>query len=386
MLKRLLACLICGTFIFSVAAAQSTSDPLAIDAKHQKDIDNDIKQGADYAKQVEDHEKLSKDQDMQDRVKKIGAVMADIANHTHLIASWGDKRFSKYSYEFKVLQGKDVNAFSLPGGHVYVYEGLMKFVQSDDELAAVLGHEITHAALRHVATLQKEAANIQLASLPVVLATIFAGSRVGSALPAVSLINQSSMSGWSLKAETAADYGGFQLMSRSPYNPTACLTVNERLLQLEQSNPEDSMDYGIFATHPPSVHRVEAMLADLRKANLPIQRSAVTTSYTTTLKKVDDGIQAWFNNKLIYTFSGDDAEVRAEQAKKKLNAFFDAVPALYDVRANGEDVLGSDKVLFSIEQSDAAKQKLSVTALSSKAVASIQGALYNLTYQVHSAE
>ncbi len=386
MLNRLIACLACALTVSAVVCAQTSPDPLAIDAKHQKDIDNDIKQGADVAKQVEEHEKLSKDEDMQARVKRIGAIMADLANHTHLIASWGDKRFSKYNYEFKVLQGKDVNAFSLPGGHVYVYEGLMKFVQSDDELAAVLGHEISHAALRHVATMQREAAKGQIATIPVILATILAGSRAGYALPAVSLLNQSTVSGWSLSAENAADYGGFQLMQKSPYNPTACLTINERLLAIEQGNPETAMDWGIFATHPPSEKRVDAMLADLKAAKLPIQRSAVTTAYTTTLKKVEVGVEAWFNGKLIYTFTGDDAQERAEVARKKLNAFFDAVPALYDVRANGEDVLGSDKVLFSIEPSDAAKQKVSVNALSSKAVASIQGALYNLTYQVHQAE
>src|SRR5678816_2487794 len=106
------------------------------------------------------------------------------------------------------------------------------------------------------------------------------------------------------------------IRDRSPYNPTACLTVNERLNQIEKGNPLLSTDFGIFTTHPPSENRVKAILADLKTAKIPIQRSAVTTAFSTTLKKTDDGIQAWFGSKLLYTFSGDDAQSRANAAQQ----------------------------------------------------------------------
>jgi predicted Zn-dependent protease len=383
MLKRLLPALVLAFAVFSAAHAQTAAqDPLAIDPKHQKDIDEDIKQGDSIVKDVEKQEKVSKDEDMQKRVKSVGTVMGDLANKTHLIALWGDKRFSKYSYTFTVLQGKDVNAFSLPGGHIYVYEGLMKFVQSDDELAAVLGHEVTHAALRHVATLQREAKKGELLAIPAIIATILAGGRAGMALPAAQLINQSSLSGWSVKAENAADYGGFQLMVKSQYNPTACLTVNERLNQMEKADPVLSLDWGIFTTHPPSRERVAAILADLRTAKIPIQRSAVTTAFSVSLKKNDEGVQAWFGTKLIYTFTGDDAQKRANAAQLKLNTFFDSVPALYDVKSQGDNVVGVNTILFSVEPVDAVHEKLSAAQLATRTVSSIQGALYNLTYQV----
>ena len=382
MLKRLLPAIALACGLATPLFAQ-TADPLAIDAKHQKDIDADIKQGAELVKTVEKQEKISKNEDMQKRVQRIGAVMAAIANKTHLIASWGDKRFSKFDYDFKVLEGeKNVNAFSLPGGHIYVYEGLLNFVQTDDELAAVLGHEITHAALRHVATLQHESAKDQVAEIPLIVASILASSRAGALLPAIQLTNQSRFSGWSVKAENAADYGGFQLMEKSPYNPTACLTVNERLTQMEKSNPELSQEWGIFMTHPPSQERVEAVLADLKAAKIPIQRSAVTTSFTTTLKKVDGGVQAWFGSKLLYTFTGEDAQSRAEEAQQKLNSFFDSVPALYDVKSKGDQIFGDDKILLSVHSEDAALQKTTVSQLTVKTVSSIQNAIYNLAYQV----
>ena len=71
-----------------------------------------------------------------------------------------------------------MNAFSLPGGYVFVFDGLVKYSESDDELAGVLAHEICHAKFRHVATLDKEASKLQAISLPAILIAIFSGGRV----------------------------------------------------------------------------------------------------------------------------------------------------------------------------------------------------------------
>src|SRR2546423_490415 len=121
MLKRLLAglFLVCAFASFAVAqsAQAQTSESLAISTKHHKEIEADIAQGKKLVEQVLKTEKVSKDEEMQKRVKRIGGTMADLANKTHLVALWGDKQFSKFDYDFTVLEGKDVNAFSIPGGH-----------------------------------------------------------------------------------------------------------------------------------------------------------------------------------------------------------------------------------------------------------------------------
>ncbi len=388
MVKRLLLGLGLVYAIAPLGFCQSTTDSasgksdLTIDVKHQKDIDGDIAMGKKYVEQVEKTEKISKDEEMQKRVKRIGGVMADLANKTHIIALWGDKRYSKFDYDFKVLQGKDVNAFSLPGGHIYVYEGLLNFVQSDDELAAVLGHEVAHAALRHVAQLQHDAAKNQAIEIPLILASILRGGNTGyGVLMGTQLASQAILSGWSQRAEDAADYGGFQLMRQSPYNMAACLTLVERLNTMEKNNPLLSIDWGIFRTHPPSDERVSAIVHDLKQANIPIHRSAVTTSFSAQLKKVDGGVQAWFNNKLIYTFTGDDADHRAEASRKRLNEFFDSMPALTDVTNNGDQILGKAGVLIDVQPGDADKAKVSVPELVDKTKTSIKGALFALALQ-----
>lgn len=381
MLNRTLIGLALGMLLLQSAPAQTTGDDApVVDPKHEKDIKADQEEGAKYVKEVEKQFKESKDAAMQERVQKIGAQMAAIANKTKIVSLWGDKRFSKFDYTFKVLEGTDVNAFSLPGGHIYVYEGLMKFIESDDELAGVLGHEIAHASLRHVATLQREANKLQTIQIPLILAAILGGGHdSGTGIQAIVMGTQALSSGWSVKAEKAADYGGFQYMMKSPYNPSACLTVVERLAEEERNKP--AIDWGIYRTHPPSQERVTAILKDFKETNLVVHRSAVTTRFSTQLKTTSTGIEAWFDGKLIYTFSGEGAKERAAEAAKRLNAFFDSMPEMTDVRAQNGQVLGDRRVLLDIAPADAAQANLTVPQLADKTVGALRSAVFNLTFQ-----
>ena len=65
-------------------------------------------------------------------------------------------------YNIKIIKGNDINAFSTLGGYVYIYEGLIDFVQSDDELAGVVGHETGHIERRHAVTMQSKAQALNL--------------------------------------------------------------------------------------------------------------------------------------------------------------------------------------------------------------------------------
>ncbi len=93
--------------------------------------------GRDYAKEVEKTSKMSTDAALLARVQRVGAVLAKIANEQEVPAGYGSSKIIKFNYQFKVIEDNDVNAFSLPGGFVYVNTGLLKFVESDDQLAGV---------------------------------------------------------------------------------------------------------------------------------------------------------------------------------------------------------------------------------------------------------
>ena len=68
---------------------------------------------------------------------------------TRLVNSLGT---TNYEYHFKVIESPSINAFTLPGGNIYVYSGLINFCESPEELAAILAHEMGHAEKRHVVT------------------------------------------------------------------------------------------------------------------------------------------------------------------------------------------------------------------------------------------
>src|SRR5687767_7947666 len=100
--------------------------------------------------------KLLKDPELQKRIDTIGNRIAAIVNDTKLPVTYGSSVLVPYDYKFYIVDDNDVNAFSLPGGFIYLNKGLLKYMQSDEELAGVLGHEIIHAAHHHVARLQRE--------------------------------------------------------------------------------------------------------------------------------------------------------------------------------------------------------------------------------------
>ncbi|MBI4437124.1 MAG: M48 family metalloprotease [Candidatus Omnitrophica bacterium] len=99
--------------------------------------DKEVEMGRKISRQLEKRLKVLEDQTAQDRVNTIGQKLA----------AHGDRK--ELLYYFKVLDLKEVNAISLPGGYVYVNRGLLEKIKSDDELAGVLAHEIGHIAARH---------------------------------------------------------------------------------------------------------------------------------------------------------------------------------------------------------------------------------------------
>ena len=346
--------------------------------QHQEDLKHDIELGAKYAVDADKEYKPSEDKAIVERVQRIGKVLADIANKTPVEVRWGDKRLNPFPYTFKVIQGKDVNAFSIPGGNVYVFEGLVKESESDDELAGVLAHEISHAEQRHVATLQREQSKMQNITLPLVLLAILTGgvSAAASTMGVGSLVMQATGSGWSVKAEESADYGGFQYMRKSPYDPTGMLTFMERLAR--KNMLADNIDWGIYKSHPPSRERAKTLTDYMNAAHVPIRRSRVAASYRTTVKDTVDGAVALvFGGKTLTTFAGPDAKTRADAAAERVNVFFDASPALFELKPGPDGaILGANRPLFSVTATDSALQNQTLQERQSETIKAMQLALY----------
>ncbi len=366
--------------------ARQEKDPPK-DPKHEAELAADSKLGEKYAAEVEKELKVSTNKEYIERVNRIGETLAAIANKTNVEVLWGDKRLNPFTYHFKVLEGKDVNAFSIPGGYIYVYEGLVKYTESDDELAGVLAHEISHASFRHIAIRSQEANKLDAIMLPLILALLLGRSENSTNLAlGVQYLRQALSVGWNLKAEESADFGGFQYMLKSDYNPVGMLTFMERLRYDEMLRP--NVDWGIFATHPPTRERAKAFIERLRMNSIAIRRSATTTSLRSDVVPGDNGaVELWYLGSKIFSFGGSAALSRADQAAERINQFMDGLPKLFEVRVDDlGNIVGGKEVLFAIAEPDWLVVKSDEFTLQNDTVRALKGAIYKLNQRVQGDE
>ncbi len=202
---------------------------------------------------------LTKDFKLQERVKGIGRRLVQVSERKDI------------EYSFNVLQDKELNAMALPGGFIYVNEGLVKIL-SDDELAYVIGHEVGHVAGRHIAKKLQAGMAYQL-----ILTLALAGSGDGSsgaaaqdiALGVDTVYNLISL-GYSRKDEYEADKFGVRYSDSAGYDPYAALTA------LEKIKGEEGPDWkvlGYFRSHPYADDRMAALKKyiselELKKKNI----------------------------------------------------------------------------------------------------------------------
>ncbi len=160
---------------------------------------------------------------------------------------WKEVARKDLPYNVKIIHDPDPNAFSTLGGYVYVNEGMIDFVQSDDELAGVLGHETGHIERRHTVTLQAKA---QAMNLLFGIASIFS--------PLIYNFGNLLQAGAIAKMERAdelqADRTGLQLMARAGYDPQAMETMLAHLKVLSDAHASIVDKY--FQDHPGANARI----------------------------------------------------------------------------------------------------------------------------------
>jgi Zn-dependent protease with chaperone function len=164
---------------------------------------------------------------------------------------WAQVARKDVPYSIKVLDVPDINAFSTLGGFVYIDEGTLDFVQSDDELAAIIGHETGHIERRHAVMFANKA---QIANILFGIAALFSPIvwRFGQVAEAGLLMK------WSREDESQADAYGVLLMTRAGYDPYAAVTFMQHL-NAAHSDHENIVDR-MFADHPATPERIKALL------------------------------------------------------------------------------------------------------------------------------
>ena len=300
--------------------------------------------------------KLVTDPAQLQRVEGIGKKLAEIANKTVIPALYGAENKTPYAYRFFIVDDPDINAFSLPGGFIYVNKGILKYAQSDDELAGVLGHEIMHSAHHHSARLQHEQSKLNTQMAIAALGAIFARVPIndtGNLLTGFQLVAIQKVNGYGQSAEKDADQGGIILARAGAYNPVGMLTFMERLERDQRSRPD--IELGIFRTHPPEKVRAEAMIKQISALGLPINRRETSDILKVTTRLVSGLTEILVDGKVFLKMTAAD---RAKQTASALNKAFDQDLQVYDISAKGKAVHVRGQMLITIEPSD------SVAALS----------------------
>lgn len=349
--------------------------------------DPEVRMGRESAAETDKDLKLITDPAVVGRVDKIGQELAAVANSTQVQATWGDPTVKKFNYTFKVVDDKDVNAFSLPGGFIYVNKGLLDYVHSDDELAGVLAHEVAHAAHHHMVKLIREQNKIQNVFLPLLVAAAVGskgnGSTIGNAMLAGQLYMTAKLNGYGVEAEKDADYAGMLYLTKTKYSPVGLLTFMERLASDEQRGPERVL--GIYRTHPPSPERAQSALAHLKALNIAVNRRDADPAMRAVVTVSNVGGKPTAEVKMYKTVIArlvtDDslsAEERGKKLAQDLNTLFDQGLKMYEVRATPDKskIIARFQTLIAYTPADSTAQGKPVAALTDATLEAIKTVLW----------
>lgn len=161
-------------------------------------------------------------------------------------------------YRFRVINHNDLNAFSGPGGYVYVTYGMLRLAQNEDEVAAVIAHEIAHVAKRHQMKFYRTTQTSQLilnaASIGLSLSQgENAGSWIDQYGPFAALIINNT---FSRQQEYEADDGALYLLNQAEYDRHSFVTILRRMYEEKEREKEGEYVPSIFLTHPPTLDRI----------------------------------------------------------------------------------------------------------------------------------
>lgn len=193
--------------------------------------------GDKFVVEVEKQHKVSVDKETTAYVDRIGRRLL------------GGAREVQFPFTFKVVVDDSVNAFAIPGGHVYVNTGLIKAATSEDEMAAVMAHEINHAVARHGTRQMTQKYGYTL------VLQLLLGDNPGMLTQlASSLFGTAGTMAYSRSMENQADYLGVETMAKAGYNPNGMLSFFAKLNAMSGQN--NSRVEKFFSSHPETGERL----------------------------------------------------------------------------------------------------------------------------------
>jgi beta-barrel assembly-enhancing protease len=180
--------------------------------KNKYKVSDDVQAGQQAAQQVYQQMPIMRDSYVDNYVEQVGRRL--------VAAIPPEYQQSSFRYSFDVVDARDINAFALPGGPMFVNRGMIEAARTEGEMAGVMAHEISHVALRHATAQATETQKFQIGSVLGQIAGAVIGGPAGSVIAAGSQIGFGAGAlKYSRKYETQADILGAQIMARAGYDP-----------------------------------------------------------------------------------------------------------------------------------------------------------------------
>jgi beta-barrel assembly-enhancing protease len=227
-------------------------------------LETDMKMGKQYSQMVDSSSKLINDPIITEYVNRLGQNLVRNSD-------------AQVPFTFKIIDSDVINAFSLPGGFVYINSGTILAADEEAELAGVMAHEIAHVCARHATRQMTRAQYAGIATIPL----IFVGGGLGYAVYEASGLGLPvAFMSFQRGFEAEADYLGLQYDYKSGYDPQAYISFFEKVEAQEKKKP-GFMDK-TFASHPQTPDRIEASQKEIATI-LPAR-----PEYTVTTSEFDD--------------------------------------------------------------------------------------------------
>ena len=213
-------------------------------------LQDEVQLGRDYAAQIAREMPLVQDPAVNQYINQLGNSIARRADNRGL------------QYTFYVVNAPEVNAFAIPGGHVYVNRGLVERAANVSELAGVLAHEVAHVVHRHGIE-QWQRAQQANTGLAVLYGVLLGRQPSGIEQAGIQVGGAAVFAGYGRDAEREADASAINYLMAAGIHPQGLTTMFERLLAERQRDPSSVEQW--FSTHPTTQERIDNTTAAINR-------------------------------------------------------------------------------------------------------------------------
>ena len=231
-------------------ACQAFAQTKIVAPRNSYSVAEDVKLGREASAEVRKELPMLNDDRVDEWVEDIGATLVR--------AIPAEFQHPEFRYTFDVINQKEINAFALPGGPMYLNRGMIEAAKTEGEVAGVMAHEISHGVSRHATEQLSKAYG----------ANILVGLALGGNPPIyqqllAQIIAGGTFAKFSRDAENEADHLGVLYMYNAGYDPHGMVTMFQELISRRQSRPGSVETF--FSSHPLTEDRIEGVRAQIQQ-------------------------------------------------------------------------------------------------------------------------